>query len=40
VLIELSATIGATIFLNRFATGFELPTAAATCARLHKEGLA
>jgi AhpD family alkylhydroperoxidase len=27
VLVELAVTIGATIFLNRFATGFELPAA-------------
>ena len=39
LLIELSATIGATLFLNRFATGFELPTAEHTLARLAKEGL-
>jgi len=39
VLIELSATIGATVFLNRFATGFELPSADNTLARLALEGL-
>ncbi len=40
LLIELSATIGATMFLNRFATGFELPTSDETMARLEAEGLA
>ncbi len=39
VLVELSVTIGATMFLNRFATGFELPTSAATAARLESAGL-
>ena len=39
LLVELSATIGATIFLNRFATGFELPTSDTTLARLAREGL-
>lgn len=39
LLIELSATIGATLFLNRFATGFELPTAEGTLRRLTQEGL-
>ncbi|MEO5843050.1 MAG: carboxymuconolactone decarboxylase family protein [Acidimicrobiales bacterium] len=39
LLIELSTTIGATMFLNRFATGFELPTSDDTLARLAGEGL-
>ncbi len=39
LLVELSATIGATLFLNRFATGFELPTSDETLARLEQEGL-
>lgn len=39
LLVELSATIGATMFLNRFATGFELPTSANTLDRLHEAGL-
>lgn len=39
VLVDLSVTIGATMFLNRFATGFELPTSAATLSRLEKEGM-
>ncbi len=38
LLVELSATIGATMFLNRFATGFELPSSAATLERLDEEG--
>jgi AhpD family alkylhydroperoxidase len=38
LLVELSVTIGATIFLNRFATGFELPTAAGVLERLEREG--
>lgn len=40
VLMELSVTIGATMFLNRFATGFELPTSPDTTARLEQAGLA
>jgi AhpD family alkylhydroperoxidase len=40
VLVELSATVGATIFLNRFATAFELPTSADTQARLDAGGYA
>ena len=32
-------TIGATMFLNRFATGFELPTASHVLERLASEGL-
>ena len=39
VLIELSATIGATMFLNRFATGFELPSSDATLRQLAANGL-
>ncbi len=39
LLVELSVTIGATLFLNRFATGFELPTSAATAERLEQAGL-
>lgn len=39
ILVELSVTIGATMFLNRFATGFELPTAASTLDRLDQAGL-
>ncbi|MEO8696622.1 MAG: carboxymuconolactone decarboxylase family protein [Acidimicrobiales bacterium] len=39
LLIELSATIGATMFLNRFATGFELASAPDTLRRLANEGL-
>ena len=38
-LVELSLTIGATLFLNRFATGFQLPTSPAVLARLASEGL-
>ncbi len=34
LLVELSVTIGATLFLNRFATGFDLPTAGDTDPRL------
>jgi AhpD family alkylhydroperoxidase len=40
LLVELSATIGATLFLNRFATGFELPTSAEVVERLEREGFA
>jgi AhpD family alkylhydroperoxidase len=39
LLVELSATIGATLFLNRFATGFELPTSTGTRERLDREGM-
>ena len=39
ILVELSATIGATMFLNRFATGFELPSSDATLGRLVANGL-
>lgn len=40
VLIELSVAIGATMLLNRFATGFDLPTSADALARLDACGLA
>jgi AhpD family alkylhydroperoxidase len=40
LLIELSVTIGATMFLNRFATGFELPSSADVDTRLASAGLA
>ncbi len=40
LLIELTVTVGATMFLNRFATGLELPTADHVLARLAAEGLA
>lgn len=39
LLIELTVTIGATIFLNRFATGFELPTSPGNLVRLTEAGL-
>lgn len=39
LLVELSVTIGATMFLNRFATGFELPTSAETLERLDEAGM-
>ncbi len=39
LLVELSITIGATLFLNRFATGFELPTSPATAERLEEAGM-
>ncbi len=39
ILMELSITIGATMFLNRFATGFELPTSPEVLARLESENL-
>lgn len=39
ILVELSATIGATFFLNRFATSFELPTSPATVERLEEAGM-
>lgn len=40
LLVELSVTIGATMFLNRLATGFELPTSEATLTRLERDGFA
>ena len=39
LLVELSVTIGATMFLNRFATGFQLPTSTGVTARLDTEDL-
>lgn len=39
VLIEICVTVGATMFLNRFATGLQLPTAPDVLARLAEEGL-
>ncbi|MEO6317538.1 MAG: carboxymuconolactone decarboxylase family protein [Acidimicrobiales bacterium] len=38
ILVELAVTIGATLLLNRFATGFELPSAASVVDRLTAEG--
>lgn len=38
ILVELAATIGATLFLNRFATGFELPTSPDVLDRLRDNG--
>ena len=38
LLVELSVTIGATMFLNRFATGFELPTSSGVLERLERDG--
>jgi AhpD family alkylhydroperoxidase len=40
LLIELSATIGATMFLNRFATGFELPTSDDVMTKITEAGFA
>lgn len=39
-LVELTVTIGATMFLNRLATGLELPTSPDVLARLEPLGLA
>ncbi len=39
ILVELAVTIGATLLLNRFATGFELPSATSVVDRLAAEGL-
>ena len=39
LLMELSVTVGATLFLNRFATGFELPTSPGVLERLETEGM-
>ncbi len=39
VLVEVSVTVGATMFLNRFATGFQLPTAPHVLKRLADEGM-
>lgn len=38
-LVEISVTVGATMFLNRFATGFQLPTAPHVLERLVAEGM-
>jgi AhpD family alkylhydroperoxidase len=38
VLVELAVTLGATLFLNRFATGFELPSSPDVVERLAAEG--
>jgi AhpD family alkylhydroperoxidase len=38
-LVEISVTVGATMFLNRFATGFQLPTADHVLDRLVAEGM-
>lgn len=38
-LVEISVTVGATLFLNRFATGFQLPTASHVLERLVIEGM-
>lgn len=40
LLVELATTIGATMFLNRFATGFELPTSPGVINRLETDGFA
>jgi len=39
-LVEISITVGATMFLNRFATAFQLPTSDDTLARLDAQGMA
>jgi len=39
-LVELTVTVGATMFLNRFATGLDLPTSAEVVSRLSMAGLA
>ena len=36
--VELTVTVGATLFLNRFATALQLPTSAATAARIGAAG--
>lgn len=38
-LIEICVTVGATMFLNRFATGLQLPTSSDVMQRLTTEGL-
>ncbi len=38
-MVELTAVIGATLMLNRFATALGLPTSDDTLARLTTEGL-
>jgi AhpD family alkylhydroperoxidase len=40
VLVELTVTVGATMFLNRFATGLDLPTSSDVTDRLAAAGLA
>ena len=39
-LVELTVTVGATMFLNRLATGLDLPTSDQVTARLSNEGFA
>lgn len=39
-LVELTVTVGATMFLNRLATGLDLPTSDQVAARLDRAGLA
>ncbi len=39
-LVEICVTVGATMFLNRFATGLQLPTSPEVMARLAAEGMA
>lgn len=38
-LVEICVTVGATMFLNRFATGLQLPSAEHVLERLAKEGM-
>jgi hypothetical protein len=38
--VELTLVAGATLMLNRLCTALELPTSAATLARLEAEGVA
>ena len=40
IIVELTVTIGATMFLNRFATALGLPSSTDTLRRLHQEGFA
>lgn len=40
VLVELTLAVSATVMLNRYCTALDLPTSAATLARLAEEGLA
>ncbi len=39
-LVEVAITVGATMFLNRFATGLQLPSSAAVIDRLSAQGMA
>lgn len=39
-IVELTVTVGATLFLNRFATGLRLPTSPETAARIGAAGFA